>query len=103
MNVTDQGIEHVGKCIDELGKITHNFDEVHAVAKQSDKHACRSDENDLKKILKQINEISNVFSTNHGRQHSRFPKFEANILSSIDTKKLKLWMNEQYQTLVTYH
>ena len=102
-NVTDSGIERVGKCIGELGKITHNFDEVHGIAKQSDKHTHRSDERDLNKILKQVKEVSDVFSTNHGRQHSHFPKFEVNILSTIDTKKLKLWMNEQYQKLITYH
>ena len=32
----------------------NNFDEVHDVAKQSDKHTHRSDENGLKKILKQV-------------------------------------------------
>lgn len=54
----------------------NNFDKVHGVAKQSDKHAHRSDEDDLKKILKEVNEVSNVFSTNRRRQHSHFPKFE---------------------------
>lgn len=101
-NVSERGFERVGKCVGKLEKITQNFDRLHGVARQSDKHAHRSDVNDLKKMLKQL-EVSKVFSTNCGRQHSHFPKFEANILNTIDMKKLKLWLNEQYQKLCTYH
>ena len=55
------------------------MDKVHGVAKQSDKHIhCthRSDEDDLKKILKQVEEVSSVFSTNSGKQHSHFPNLK---------------------------
>jgi len=101
-NVSERGFERVGKCVGKLEKITQNFDRLHGVARQSDKHAHRSDVNDLKKMLKQL-EVSKVCSTNCGRQHSHFPNFETNILNTIDMKKLKLWLNEQYQKLCTYH
>ena len=101
--MTDTGIEHVGKCMVNLGKLRTILSKYMVLQSSQTSIHCthKSDEDDLKKILKKVKEVSNVFSTNRGRQHSHFPKFEANILSTIDTKKLKLWMSEQYQKLVT--
>ena len=47
-------------------------------------------------MVKELNKAS-VFDYVEGRHHQCFPKIVANVFSSIDQAKLRIWMNKQFQ------
>ena len=100
-NVTEHAISRVGKCLGELVKATTNFDVQTGVSQESMHHTCRTDNQDLCKMVAQLQK-SEVFSEKAGRKHGSFPKFEQNVMKKIDVDAFKLWMQQQYQKLLTY-
>ena len=95
-NVLGKSIQRIGKCIRELSKITHNFDCINNIPTSSSYHSKKSSDNDVKKIVEQLEERA-VFTTTSNRQHRVFKTFQ-----QIDTEKLHTWMLHHTERLILF-
>ena len=68
-------------------KNKENFDKTNSIPPQSGYHTVRSSEADITKLLKQVHNDSNIFSSTPGRKHRNFPKFESNALRHLSKPK----------------
>ena len=59
-NITEHAVQRVGKCISCTVPILQNFDKQNDVPPQSHFHTRRSSEGDIRKIVKQLSETSQV-------------------------------------------
>lgn len=93
-NITEEAVARIGKSIGEVMKVTHQFDTVNSVAEESGKHSRRSAALDMEKVLSQL-QTTKIFDHLPKRQHSSFPKFQANIGRKLTAKSFKEWMKKQ--------
>ena len=100
-NVLGKLIQRIGKCIGELSKITHNFDCINNIPTSSSYHSKKSSDNDVKKIVEQLEERA-VFTTTSNRQHRVFKTFQQNLFQQIDTEKLHTWMLHHTERLILF-
>ena len=98
-NLADQ---RVGKSIGHTVGVLSNFDAINGIKEQSGRHSKRSTVKDMKLLLKQLHEETEVFTENTGRFHKSFPKFKANPTRYLSVKKTTQWMGEKLQKLLTF-
>ena len=90
-NKTPNAITRTGKAVCGLTAIVHNFDKLNGTV-ISGRHTRRSEMEDLIRIIEELTRLE-VFATQPGRHHSKFPKFLSNrMLSSVNNAKMNLWM-----------
>ena len=59
---SNHSVEHVGKCIGRLITIVQQFYTVNGIPSQCSHHSNHSRKGDIEKIVKQLTEMSRVFS-----------------------------------------
>ena len=97
-NLADDSVKRVGKSIGYTVGVLSNFDAINGI---SGRHSKRSTVKDMKLLLKQLYEETEVFTENTGRFHKSFPKFKANPTRYLSVKKTTQWMGEKLQKLLT--
>ena len=68
-NITDNAVKRVGKSIGEIIKNIGHFDKDSNIKKLSGRHSKRTKKKDMDAIVKQLSEVSGVFSIIEGRTH----------------------------------
>ena len=101
-NITDKSVKRVGKCIGKTVEVLQGFDKANNIRQQSGYHTRKSSKEDMKKMLTQLTETSEVFETKKGRFHKNFPTFSSNVMRKVSMPKLKQWMSERMQAMKTY-
>ena len=87
-------VERSGKCLGKLINIRNKYDSESGVSVPSGHHTSKSLVKDLFLVLEELNKAQ-VFKNTSGRKHSQFPKFTANVCSSIKEDDLLKWLKEQ--------
>ena len=102
-NITaDQSVKRVGKSIGHTTTMLSNFDLINGSSVPSGRHSKRSTAKDMKLLLKQLHEDTDVFAEIPDRFHRNFPKFEANPTKFLAVDKITQWMGEKLQKLITF-
>ena len=102
-NITDNAVKRVGKSIGEIIKIIDHFDKDNNIKKLSGRHSKRTKKKDMDAIVKQLSEVSGVFSIKEGRTHRYFKNFKNNSMQTLSMENLKTWMDGQLERLLLYY
>jgi len=78
------------------------FDRVSGIKQQSGAHTTRSREGDLKRLMEELFERSEVFTKRSERKHSSFPGITANNLKYVTVGELSDWLQRQFHKLLTF-
>lgn len=102
-NTKPNSILRIGKITGALLSITKQFDEHSHVSTQGSKHADVSYKNDIKKIVCQLHNKTEVFYDKLGRKHRSFSKLNGHITQSLcaplNYEKFIDWMKKQFHNL----
>jgi hypothetical protein len=101
-NITQKAIERVGKSYNDTQKVVTSFDQDSNISQHSSLHKLRTVEKDMGLLLRQLNEVSQVFSTVPGRHHSKFKNFQQNIMNNVDLDSVIEWMNKRCIQIFRY-
>ena len=99
VNKSEKAIIRVGKSIGTLEGTLKTFDKEHVVPAQSGAHSERSNEKDLKKILKLLQQVR-PFQTIEGRKYKSFTNLRPNMIRSLDEQAVKDWMIKRFAKMI---
>lgn len=100
-NITDNAVTRVGKCVGHTVEIVKKFDQANNIKEPSGRRSRRSCRRDMKILLKQLHETTQVFKINQGRAHRNFPKYSGNITQHLSMPDIKEWMGTQLRKLLS--
>lgn len=100
-NVSEQSIHRTGKCLGKLIDIKANYDRCTGIPSPYGYHSPHLVAKDLHRVVEELRS-SGVFNEVKGRQHSEFPKFLGNTLSTIKQGDIKPWLTDQLKKLIIY-
>ena len=98
-NKSPRAILRASKALLPLSSAIQNFDTVHSICEEKEFHTCRSEDQDLSKVISQLT-TSQVFANKPIRAHYAFPIFKCNIMYSVNQKKLNAWMHLNFSKLM---
>ena len=81
----------------------HTFDKHLGIPDEFGQHTTRSSKKDLDRVMKQIFEDTQVFSSIPGRSHRNFPGFVPNSMKQLSRKELEQWITNSARKILTYH
>lgn len=87
-NTNEESVNYIGKSIEEIMKITDQYDRVNSIPVKLD----------MEKLLTQLH-CSNIFNHIPGWHHAQFPKFQENLTCHLAPKTLKQWMTKTMQDI----
>ena len=96
VNKSEKTIIRVGKSIGIFEGTLKTFDKEHVVPAQSGAHSERSNDRDLKKILKLLQQVR-PFQSTEGRKYKSFTNLRPNMIRSLDEQAVKDWMIKDFQ------
>lgn len=103
-NISEQSMLRVSRALKPLQSAMLAFDIQNEVPLDSGSHTRKSSSADMEKLVKQLFEISNVFTMSaESRTHKNFPQHSSNIMLKLDSTKLKKWMKEKAEDIIVYH
>ena len=98
-NKSQKAIIRVGKTIGTLQSTLETYDKEHDVPAESGAHSQRSNAKDLKKILKQLQQLD-PFQCIRGRRHKSFKNLKANLIRSLKEAEIKAWMLKRFADMI---
>ena len=99
-NVSEKSVHRAAKCLRTTLEVCNNFDKVSGIPQPSGKHPEASSKKDIKLMVKELHEKSQVFSEIDGRRHRSFPNSRLNRFESIDKSKLQHWFETHKQKFI---
>ena len=93
-NVTKKSLIRTGKCIGTLMKALSNFDSETELKNPTGTHSLARDEQDIAKIVKQLEEVEVFKNTSISRTHRSFPSLPKSVYGKLTKKKLISWMQD---------
>ena len=97
-NKTEKAISRASKAIGVLSKIMESYDQKMSVCETTGIHRDVSFTTDAKKIVDQLIECD-AFNPSTVTKHASFT-FKKNLIKTLDEKKVKHWMTEQFSKLL---
>ena len=98
-NVTDNAVLRVGKCIGHTIDIVKQFDKSNGIKEPSGRRSKQSCTKDMKLILKQVHETTQVFKNEDKRAHRNFPNYSGNITQHLSLPELQMWMGQLHKII----
>ena len=80
-----------------------HFDKDNNIKKLSGRHSKRTKKKDMDAIVKQLSEVSGVFSIKEGRTHRYLKNFKSSSMQTLSMENLKTWMDGQLEKLLLYY
>ena len=93
-NFTEQASTRAARAVTSLAKMSRRFDDVTGIHPESTAHSVKSDEDDVKHVVKVI-QRTDALNIHSGRCHTKFSKMSTNPLKSLDRAKLHLWIKQK--------
>lgn len=100
-NFSQEAATRVARSVTTLDNIAHCFDVQCGVNNESSSHTTKSEEEDLRRAVKVIQD-EKIWDITPGRKYHNFRRISSNPLKHLDWKKLNTWIGNKVKECIKY-